>query len=127
MKAGLSADVHDAFFTTIHIAQETDLVLRHISFTFHCLVHSCIRDKHITREPANCPERKGARVLLTTILADFPELLKLWVDGGFNGPEFAAWVQTQHPKLVMELVKRLAEVPGFHVLTKRWVVERTFG
>ena len=26
-----------------------------------------------------------------------------------------------------ELVKRLAEVPGFHVLPKRWVVERIFG
>jgi putative transposase len=60
-------------------------------------------------------------------LGDYPELLKLWVDGGFNGPEFAAWVQTQHPKLVVEVVKRLAEVPGFHVLPKRWVVERTFG
>ena len=81
----------------------------------------------VTREPADCPERKGARTLLTTVLADYPELLKLWVDGGFNGPEFAAWVQTQHPKLVVEVVKRLAEGPGFHVLPKRWVVERTFG
>ena len=27
----------------------------------------------------------------------------------------------------MEVVKRLAEVPGCHVLPKRWVVERTFG
>jgi transposase len=60
-------------------------------------------------------------------LADYPELLKLWVDGGFNGPEFAAWVRTQHPQLVVEVVKRLAEVPGFHLLPKRWVVERTFG
>jgi transposase len=24
-------------------------------------------------------------------------------------------------------VKRLADVPGFHVLPKRWVVEHTFG
>ena len=81
----------------------------------------------VTLEPADCPERKGARTLLATVLADYPELLKLWVDGGFNGPEFAAWVQTQHPKLVVEVVKRLAEVPGFHLLPKRWVVERTCG
>ena len=81
----------------------------------------------VTLEPADCPERKGARTLLATVLADYPALLKLWVDGGFNGPEFAAWVQTQHPRLVVEVVKRLADVPGFHVLPKRWVVERTFG
>jgi transposase len=81
----------------------------------------------VTVEPADCPERKGARTLLATVLADYPELLKLWVDGGFNGPEFAAWVQTQHPKLVVEVVKRLADVPGFTLLPKRWVVERTFG
>src|ERR1022692_3344174 len=44
-----------------------------------------------------------------------------------NGPEFAAWVRTQHPKLVVEVVKRLADVPGFTLLPKRWGVERTFG
>ena len=81
----------------------------------------------VTLEPADCPERKGARALLATVWANFPELLKLWVDGGFNGPEFAAWVRTQQPTLIVEVVKRLAEVPGFHVLPKRWVVERTFG
>src|ERR1017187_2227750 len=81
----------------------------------------------VTVEPVDCPERKGARTLLAEALADYPELLKLWVDGGFNGPEFAAWVQTQHPPLIVEVVKRLAEVPGFTLLPKRWVVERTFG
>src|ERR1017187_8704721 len=61
----------------------------------------------VTVEPADCPERKGARTLLAAVLADYPELRKLWVDGGFNGPEFAAWVQTQHPTLIVEVVKRL--------------------
>ena len=74
----------------------------------------------VTLEPANCPERQGARTLLATVLADDPQRLKLWVDGGFNGPEFAAWVRTQHPTLVVEVVQRLAEVPGFHVRPKRW-------
>jgi putative transposase len=81
----------------------------------------------VTLEPADCPERKGARTLLAASLADYPQLLKLWVDSGFNGPAFADWVQTQNPKLVLEVVKKLAEAPGFHVLPKRWVVERTFG
>jgi transposase len=55
------------------------------------------------------------------------ELLKLWVNGGFNGQWFAAWVQTQHPKLGVEVVKRRADVPGFTLPPKRWVVERPFG
>ncbi len=67
---------------------------------------------------ANCPERKGACILLVSVLAIPPELLKLWVDGGFNGPEFAARVQMQHPKLMVEVVARPAEVPGFHVSPK---------
>ncbi|MBK9138900.1 MAG: IS5 family transposase [Verrucomicrobia bacterium] len=81
----------------------------------------------VTLEPANGPERQGARSLLATGLADYPPRRRLWVDGGFNGPDFAAWGQTQHPKLVGEGVKRLAEKPGFQVLPRRWVVERTFG
>ena len=27
----------------------------------------------------------------------FPKVLKLWVDGGFNGPEFAAWCRRSIP------------------------------
>ncbi len=59
--------------------------------------------------------------------ADGTKRLTRWVDGGFNGAGFAAWVQTQHPKLVVEAVKRPAGVPGFHLLPKRWVIERIFG
>jgi transposase len=65
--------------------------------------------------------------LLAGALAASPARLKLWVAGGGNGPDFAAWGQTQHPKLVGEVVNRLAAVPGFHLWPKRWVVERTFG
>lgn len=78
-------------------------------------------------EPASCPERQGARHLLAEVLAKYPTRHKLWVDGGFNGENFAAWVKTQQPKLVVEVVTRLADVPGFTLLPKRWVVERTFG
>ncbi len=35
----------------------------------------------VTLEPADCLERKGVRSLLTTVLVDYPELRKLWVDG----------------------------------------------
>jgi len=78
-------------------------------------------------EPANCPERQGAKNLLADALATQPALQKLWVDGGFSGPEFAAWVKTQQPLLAVEVIKRSDDTSGFTVLPKRWVVERSFG
>ena len=51
----------------------------------------------------------------------------MWVDGGYSGPDFAAWVRTRRPKLEVEVVRRCDDVKGFKVLPRRWVVERTFG
>jgi hypothetical protein len=33
----------------------------------------------VTLEPADYPERQGARTLLATVLADYPQLLKRWM------------------------------------------------
>jgi|SRR5688572_24661295 len=76
---------------------------------------------------ADVPERCGARRLLAGVLGWFGWLRLLWVDGGYSGPEFAQWVRTLRPKLVVEVVARLGETKGFKVLKRRWVVERTFG
>lgn len=76
--------------------------------------------------PASEPERAGAKVLLQPLLAWFPWLRKIWVDGGYAGPDFAAWVRGQRPKLEIEVIKRSDDLHGFHVLPKRWMVERTF-
>ena len=77
--------------------------------------------------PASTPERAGARGLLGRTLAWFPWLRKMWVDGGYSGPEFAAWVRTIRPRLGVEVVRRGDAARGFQVLPRRWVVERTFG
>lgn len=77
--------------------------------------------------PASTPERVGARALLAPVLPHFTWLRKLWVDGGFTGEDFAAWVKSQRPRLDVEVIKRSDAVRGFEVLPKRWVVERTFG
>lgn len=39
--------------------------------------------------PANVPERAGAQQLLKPLLPALGRLSKLWVDGGYSGPEFA--------------------------------------
>ena len=76
---------------------------------------------------ANVPEREGAQRLLTGVLGWFTWLRRLWVDGGYSGPEFAKWVRGLRPKLVVEVVKRCGKATGFAVLPRRWIVERTFG
>ncbi len=76
--------------------------------------------------PASTPERAGAQALLEPLLPYFPWLRTLWVDGGYSGEDFAAWVRRHRPKLAVEVIKRTDDLTGFRVLPKRWVVERTF-
>jgi putative transposase len=75
---------------------------------------------------ANVPEREGAQNLLSRTLGWFSWLRRMWVDGGYSGPEFAQWVRGLRPKLIVEVVKRIEGASGFKVLPRRWVVERTF-
>jgi transposase len=77
--------------------------------------------------PANTGERAGARTLLALVLPQYPQLLKLWVDGGFTGVDFATWVLAEHGQLKVEVVQRNDDLKGFVLVPKRWVVERTFG
>lgn len=76
---------------------------------------------------ANVPERAGARNLLGRTLGWFTWLRRMWVDGGYSGPEFAQWIRGLRPKLVVEVVQRIEGASGFKVLPRRWIVERTFG
>ena len=74
--------------------------------------------------PANVTERVGAQDLLARTLNWFTWLRLLWVDGGYHGAAFAQWVKGLRAKLKVQVVKR--SDTGFKVLTRRWVVERTF-
>ena len=80
---------------------------------------------HVT--PASTPERAGAQALLARVLPWLVWLRILWVDGGYTGAAFAAWVRGLRPKLAVTVVKRSDHASGFTVLPRRWVVERTFG
>ena len=76
---------------------------------------------------ANVREREGAHGLLSRVLVWFIWLRRMWVDGGYSGPDFAAWVRTIRPKVKVEVFKRTDVVSGLKVLPKLWIVERTFG
>ena len=77
--------------------------------------------------PASTADRAGAQLRLGLVLAWFTWRRILWVDGGYPGANFANWVKGRRPKLVVEVVKRSADLKGFKVVPHRWVVERPFG
>lgn len=78
---------------------------------------------------ANTPERAGAKQLLKQLNQErqrVPRLTRIWVDGGFSGSEFFAWV-IDTCRWIIEVVLRPEGAQGFVVLPKRWTVERTYG
>lgn len=74
---------------------------------------------------ANIQDRDGAKQVLQKAKGRYPRLKLVWADGGYAG-KLIDWVQ-QTCGWVLEIVKRDADLKGFHVLPRRWVVERTFG
>ncbi len=76
--------------------------------------------------PASVPERDGGKGVLEKLAGWLGSLRKIWVDGGYSGEAFGEWVRQFYPDGEVEVVKR-SDQPGFEVLPKRWVVERTFG
>ena len=63
---------------------------------------------------------------MTTMFGLYPFLLKLYADGGYQGPVFRRAVRKIMARVNVEIVKRSDHAKGFVVLPKRWVVERTF-
>lgn len=61
---------------------------------------------------------------LTALPAKFSTISLIWADGGYAGRlvHWALHVLT----LTVQVVKRCDDTTGFHVLPRRWVVERTF-
>nr|WP_275957857.1 transposase [Rhabdochromatium marinum] len=50
---------------------------------------------------------------------------KIWVDGGYDGAPLKAWLaRVISPSIDLDVVQRPSS--GFHLVKRRWVVERTF-
>ncbi len=62
---------------------------------------------------------------MATLFGLFPFLLKLYADGGYQGPVFRAGLRKACRGVEVEIVKRSDQASGFAVLPKRWIVERT--
>ena len=74
--------------------------------------------------PANVQDRDGAKTVLKRLLYRFPRLGLIWADGGYRG-KLVEWTK-RLCQWTLEIVKRNDDVTGFSVLSKRWIVERTF-
>ena len=77
---------------------------------------------------ASVQDRDGAQPLLEILRHRFSRLRVIWADQAYTG-DLVAWVWALRPwrHIRLEVVKRLEGLPGFHVLPKRWIVERTSG
>jgi hypothetical protein len=75
---------------------------------------------------ADIQDRDGGELVMATLFGLFPFLLKLYADGGYQGPLFRAAIQKTMKQVDVEIVKRSDAAKGFVVLPRRWVVERTF-
>ena len=74
---------------------------------------------------ADIQDRDGGAMLLATLFGMFPFLLKLYADGGYQGPQFQKSLKHILSQAEVQIVKRSDRDKGFVVLPRRWVVERT--
>jgi transposase len=81
---------------------------------------------HAIVHGADIQDRDGGALVMATLFGMFPFLLKLYADGGYQGPEFQRSLKKSLARVNLEIVKRSDQVKGFVVLPKRWIVERTF-
>jgi len=73
---------------------------------------------------ASVSDPAGARQLLSGLGGFCKNLRKIWADGTYRGA-LLNWVTT-HFRFRIEAVVHPKGQKGFHVLPRRWVVERTF-
>jgi transposase len=81
---------------------------------------------HAIVHAADIQDRDGGVLVMATLFGLHPFLLKLYADGGYQGPKFQSALRTILSQVNVEIVKRSDQVGRFVVLPKRWIVERTF-
>jgi hypothetical protein len=78
---------------------------------------------HAIVHAANVQDRDGGVWLMAVLFARYPFLVKLYADGGYQGPQFRRAIKKILRRVNLEIVKRSDQAKGFVVLPKRWIVE----
>jgi putative transposase len=99
---------------------------------------------HLLVHEAGLQDHDGGKDLLSPLRARFPRLKLIWADNGYSKGGFVEWVKAtlgweveiiEHPWSGLrgvwtpegtEVDWAQIRPKGFHVLPRRWVVERTF-
>jgi transposase len=81
---------------------------------------------HAIVHAADIQDRDGGVLVMATLFGLYPFLLRLYADGGYQGPNFQAGLRSVIECVNVEIVKRSDQAHRFVVLPKRWIVERTF-
>jgi transposase len=79
---------------------------------------------HARVPAADLQDRDGV-LLMSTLFGLHPFLLKLYADGGGQGPQFQGAVKRILSRLAVQVVKRSDTAKGFVVPPRRWIVERS--
>lgn len=74
---------------------------------------------------ADIQDRDGGALLMATLFGMCPFLLKLYADGGYQGPLFQRALKKIVTPVNVEIVKRSDQAKAFVALPKRSIVERT--
>ena len=74
---------------------------------------------------ANIFDGKAAHQVITNLFLLLETINKIWADSAYSGAELFNWVFARFG-CVLEVVRKEKGLKGFHVLPRRWVVERTF-
>ena len=90
----------------------------------HILVDTLGLIRSLSVQPADRPDRDGAKWVLQKVAVTATRLTLIWADDGYAG-KLIAWVK-DICGWRLEIVKRSDDVKGFKVVPKRWIVERTF-
>jgi transposase len=93
----------------------------------HVLVDTQGLLMHAVVHAADVQDRDGGVLVMATLFGLYPFLLKLYADGGYQGPQFKAPFSRVLIQVNLEIVKRSDTAKTFTVLPKRWIVERTIG
>jgi transposase len=81
---------------------------------------------HAIVHAADIQDRDGGVLVMASLFGRYPSLMKLYADGGYQGPAFQSALRKILKRVNVEIVKRSDQAKGFLVLPKRWIVERTF-
>ena len=73
---------------------------------------------------AHIDEGRAARFVIPALFLRLDTVKKIWAEGGYSGAERMEWVKKQFDG-VLEVVEKKKTGPGFQVVPRRWVVERT--